>query len=147
MIFNFVDYKAFLRAHLKTKPKGGYGFLSKLALGIHITSAQMSHVMRGGRDLSPEQALKAARQLGLTAPETNYFLEMVNYARAGSKELRDFSEQRLTLLKAEGLQVKNQVPTHQVLSDREKADFYSSWIYSAIRLYCSRVLEFYTLPN
>jgi len=137
MIYEFIDYKAYLRAYIKSKPKSGRGILSKLAASMNITSAQLSHVMKGGRDFSPEQALKAAHFIGLTKTETLFFMELVAFARAGTRDFKEFSKARLEELRAEGLQLKNQVPAHQALNDEERARFYSSWIFSAVRLYCS----------
>ena len=64
-------------------------------------------------------------------------MEMVAFARAGTKELRDFTKLKMETLKVEGLKLKNQVPAHRELTDNEKATFYSSWIFSAVRLLCS----------
>jgi len=137
MIYNFNDYKLFLRSYIEQMPKRGRGVLSRLAAAMDMTSAQMSHVMQGGRDLTLEQALKGASYLGLTTTESDYFIEMVIFARAGTRDLKEFARRRLTVLKGQGLQLKNQVPEHRVLSDAEKAQFYSSWIYSAVRLMSS----------
>ncbi len=136
-IFSFFDYKRFLDASLKAKPRYGRGQLSALAKHMNMTSAQMSHVMRGDRDLTFEQALRATKFLGLNHTESQFFIEMVMFARAATQDLREFSKSRLESLKAEGLKLKNQVPQARELSDSEKARFYSSWIYSAVRLLSS----------
>ncbi len=136
-IFRFNDYKKFLEAYLKGRPKAGRGLLTQLGLSIDMTSAQVSHVMRGDRDLTAEQALGASKFLGLNDLETQYFVELVSLARASSNELKNFIVKRLENLKADGLQLRNQVPSHRELTDEEKARFYSSWIYSAVRLLSS----------
>lgn len=137
MVYSFVNYKHYLQAVMKSRPRHGRGFFAKLAADIGITSAQMSHVMRGQRDLTLEQAIKITRVFALAPIETEYFLEMVAFARAGNQELREFSRKKLNKLKDQGLQLKNQVSEHRELSDSQKAQFYSSWQYSAIRLLCS----------
>lgn len=136
-IFAFFDYKRYLETSLKAKPRSGRGQLSALAKHMDMTSAQMSHVMRGDRDLSFEQALRATKFLGLNQTESQFFIEMVMYARASTNDLREFSKSRLESLKAEGLKLRHQIPQHRELSDSEKARFYSSWIYSAVRLLSS----------
>lgn len=108
-----------------------------MANQMGMTSAQISHVMRGDRDFTMEQAFKCSQVLGLIASEKEYFLEMVALARAGSHELREHSREKLIKLKNLGLQLKNQVPKNRELSDSEKALFYSSWHFSAVRLLCS----------
>ena len=136
-IFRFSDYKRFSESYIKSRPKAGRGLLTQLGKSVSMTSAQVSHVMRGDRELTPEQALGAAKFFGLNESETQYFIELVSLARAQTKELRDFVKRRLEALKAEGLELRNQVPAHRELSDQEKARFYSSWIYSAVRLLSS----------
>lgn len=136
-IFRFSDYKRYLESYLKARPKAGRGLLTLLGQSVEMTSAQVSHVMRGDRDFSPEQALGVAKFLGLSEVETQYFVELVSLARASSRELKDFIRKRLEALKEEGLEIRNQVPIHRELSDEEKARFYSSWIYSCVRLLSS----------
>jgi uncharacterized protein (TIGR02147 family) len=136
-IYRFSNYKRYLEAHFKSRPKAGRGLLKKLGESLSMTSAQVSHVMRGDRELTPEQALGAAKFLGHNEVETQYFVELVSLARTQSHDLKEFIIKRLELLKAEGLEIKNQVPDHRELSDSEKAQFYSSWVYSATRLLSS----------
>lgn len=136
-IFRFFDYKRYLESYLKSSPKAGRGLLTQLGQSLGMTSAQVSHVMRGDRELTPEQALGTAKFLGLREIEMHYFVELVALARASSLELKEFIHKRLAALKAEGSELRNQVPTHRELSDEEKARFYSSWMYSAVRLLSS----------
>ena len=136
-VYRFSDYKVYLEAHFKSRPKAGRGLLTKLGESLSMTSAQVSHVMRGDRELTPEQALGTSKFLGHTETETQYFVELVAHARTDSRDLKSFISQRLEQLKAEGLELRNHVPQHRELLDAEKAQFYSSWIYSATRLLSS----------
>ena len=134
MIYDYKDYRAFIRDSVRARANRGRGYLSKIASYLRITSAQISHIMNGVRELTPEQSLKVAEFFGLNSTETEYFVELVALARAGDKELKDFTKHRLKRLAQAGLQLKHQVPAHRELSDSEKARFYSSWLYSAILL-------------
>ncbi|MES2855272.1 MAG: TIGR02147 family protein, partial [Bdellovibrionota bacterium] len=125
-IYAFSDYKRYLEAYLKRSPKAGRGILTQMATSASLTSAQMSHVMRGGRDFTPEQAFRIVNFLGLNENESSYFMELVRFARAGTSDLRSYSKKRIEELKAEGLKLKNQVPKHRELTEDEKAKFYSS---------------------
>jgi uncharacterized protein (TIGR02147 family) len=136
-VYSFTDYKRSIDAFLAEKPRRGHGLLTQLASSSDMTSAQISQVLRGDREFTLEQALKVARFMGLSELEQQYFFEMVNYARAGTTELRNFAKQRMEAIKAEGLKLKHQVPAHEEMSDESKARFYSSWMYSAIRMFCS----------
>ncbi len=138
MIFNFSNYKDYFRAFLKALPNQGRGYLSQMAKALNITSSQMSHVYKGPRDLTLEQALKLAQFLGLNQLESEFFLELVLLARAGTKDLQNFHEKKLAQLRNQALKIQNQVVNdHRVLDEKQSAIFYSTWLYSAVRMFCS----------
>lgn len=137
MIFQKTDYKSYLRAYLSSLPNKGRGFLTRFAHSIDMTQAQMSHVMSGEKDFTLEQAARAANYLGLSEIEAEYFLEMVILARAGNQELKILSKKKIEKLRAQALRLQNAIVEHKVLSDEEKSIFYSSWFYSAFRMFCS----------
>jgi hypothetical protein len=78
-----------------------------------------------------------AKLLGLSELETEYLLNLVHEERAASFEFKKYCQQKL-----KDLQLKAQKPAerfaHQKqLSEEHKAQFYSHYLYSAIRLFCS----------
>ena len=87
-LFSFSDYKAFIRTWIEQLPKQGRGEFARISrvTGIHKTT--LSQIIKGSKDLSLEQAIKVTRHLGLNRIETEYFILLVDRARAGSEELR-----------------------------------------------------------
>jgi uncharacterized protein (TIGR02147 family) len=136
-IYSFDDYRDYLKARIKKEPNGGWGMSSSLARRIRISPAQMSQVLTGRKNLTPDQSYLASKALGLNEAGTEYFLTLVERERAGSKDLKDYYTERAQKIRVKAQKIKNFVPTHRVLTEEQKSRFYSDWRYSAIRLYCS----------
>lgn len=140
-IFNYLDYRSYLKATLKEKPKKGYGELSKWAQSCGVHPTLMSLILKGERDLSSEQAFALGQHLKLTALELEYFVLLIQYARSGTHEFKDYTHKKIMGLKVEATQVKKRFCHASELSDEAKFIFYSSFLYSALRLYCDTKKE------
>ncbi len=97
----------------------------------------LSQVLAGLRNPSEEQTFELSTYLGHGLLETEYFDLLVRKERAGSENLRGHLEKKLARLKSEALKLAHRVSHDRVLSDEDRAVFYSSWIYSAIHLFSS----------
>lgn len=132
-VFDFDDFLAFLKARLKVSPNQGRGEVSRIARSLKTNSTTVSLILHGKRTISVEQALKLANYLGLTNLEKEYFMCLVQKDRAGTSELRDFYHQQIIQIKEKALRLTNRVANEKVLSPEDKARFYSSWHFTAIR--------------
>jgi len=133
-VFEFRDYKQFLRLYIREKPKKGRGLIKTFAAHLRIDSSQVSKILSGDKDLTEEQGLLMAKFIGLTELETEYFLALIKIERAGTKLLADHYREKRDRLKTESLNLNRRVKSDRILSDFEKSVFYSSHLYSAIRL-------------
>lgn len=136
-IFNYLEYRDWIRKFLKSQPKQGRGQLTRLAETLRCNTTLLSQIMSGSRDFSDEQALETAEFFGLIGIERDYFLLLVQRAKAGSVSLKKYLSERLELIKLQSKELKNRVSDNRVLSEEDKTTFYSQWTYSAIRLFCS----------
>lgn len=136
-IFRSTDYRDYLKQVLLKLPKKGYGELSRMAKAIGIHQTLMSLILSGERDLSLEQGYDLAQYLGLTELETEYFSLLIQYQRAGNKRFKDSIHKKIEKLKNESLLIAKRNDREKTLSDHERTVIYSSWIYSAIRMYTS----------
>jgi hypothetical protein len=75
--------------------------------------------------------------LALGALETDYFILMIQIERAGTSKLKTYYREKLEALKKESLQVAKRIQQDRKMSDLERSIFYSSWLYTAIRLFSS----------
>lgn len=136
-VFEFDDYKKYLKARIRQMPKGGRGELQKISAFLRIHSTRFSHVFHGNEDLTLEQGIGLTRYLGLGELEADYFMVLLQLAKAGSEELRQFFIQKKTHIQDRAAQLVERLPSDRKLSESEKAIFYSNWFYSAVRLACS----------
>ncbi len=136
-IFNFKDYKDFLRDFENSRKSFERGFRSKLAEFIGCQSGYISHVFNGNAHLSLEQGYKTTEFLSLDERERKYFLLMIEIARAGTKELREHFKTELNSLREEYLNIKERVGNARVLTEKEQSTYYSSWHYLAVHVVAS----------
>lgn len=132
-IYVYDDYKAAARDWVSEQPNQGYGVYSRMAKHLGTTSVVISQIFRGSRDLNLEHAVRLASFMHLGAIETDYFLLLVQFARAGSHDLKKVLMRQLDEIRLKGQAVKHRI-NHSQLSDQDKAIFYSSWYYVAIWL-------------
>ena len=153
--FEFDDYRALIRARFQSLPKHGRGELQKMANALKIHSTRISQILRGPTNLTPEQAAAAAVYLQLSELETEFFLALVNRERAGTQQLKRALEAQITKLRAQAKQMVHRLPRDKVIDEKERATFYSTWHYSAVRLLTSipryqtleAIAEYFKLPS
>ncbi|MBY0316972.1 MAG: TIGR02147 family protein [Bdellovibrionales bacterium] len=133
-IFNFTNYKQFVREKVSLMPHRGRGQFRQMALHLGVNSTAISQIFKGSRHLTPEQGLRIAQFLGLSDLETRYFVNMIHKDRAGTHDLRDFYLKEEKKLLAEGKNIKSRIIEHNEISDENKAIFYSNWYYSGLRM-------------
>jgi uncharacterized protein (TIGR02147 family) len=136
-IFEFSKYKQYLGALIQSFPKGGRGQARRLADHLNVSSVVISQILSGPRHFTPEQSLKVAEFFGLDAPSTDYFVLLVQQARAGARDYEKYLDFKLASLRREAFNLKNRVVEHRELTENEKGIFYSNWFYSGIRLLSS----------
>jgi uncharacterized protein (TIGR02147 family) len=133
-VFEFDDYKRFLAHFISQQPRKGRGLVKAIGEYLRVDPSQVSQVLSGSKDFTEEHALLVSKFVGLGELETDYFLALVKIERAGSKILKDHYRQKRDKLKTESLNLSQRVNQDRILSDFEKSVFYSSYLYSAIRL-------------
>ncbi|MFN9066918.1 MAG: DUF4423 domain-containing protein, partial [Bdellovibrionales bacterium] len=69
--------------------------------------------------------------------EKDYFLELLRFERAGTQKLKKYNQNKIKELSSKALNLSQRIETDRKLTERESSIFYSSWLYSAIRLSCS----------
>lgn len=136
-LFLHSSYRDFLSEHIANLPKKGYGEVSKIAKAIGVHQSLVSLILAGDRELSLEQGHDLAVYLGLTDIESEYFSLLIQYARAGNTRYKNFVHTKIEKIKKEATQISKRVAHEKVLTDQQRAINYSSWIYSAVRIFTS----------
>lgn len=133
-VFEFRDYKEFLKSWLKEHPKGGRGQLKKMSDHLAVSTTLISQVINGEKHFSLETGAEVTEYLGLNYKEAEYFLLLIEHQRAGAFKLKKILENRLEREQQAGSQMQNRLKADRQLSEEEKMQFYSSWMYSATRI-------------
>lgn len=138
-IFNYSSYRDYLSSYIKSLPNSGRGEISKIANAIKVQSTVVSMVLSNSRDFSVEQAIDLSAYLQHTEIESEYFLLMVQIARSSHHKLKMHLQKRLKKIHNEATKVENRFEHEMKLSEKDRTVFYSSWIYSGVRLFASLV--------
>jgi uncharacterized protein (TIGR02147 family) len=125
-VFEYLDYREFLRDFYQEKKATEYGFsyraFSRRA-GLRSTN-YLKLVMDGERNLTPEMASQFARGCGLEQQAADYFCELVAFNQTSSAEARNRCYERLS-------RFKQYRTIHRL--DAAQAAYHSSWYIPAIR--------------
>ena len=142
-IFEYKDYKKFVNDLVDSSENGGRGKRKALADAIHCQGAFITHVLSGNYHFSLEQAEACSRFFGLSKDETEFFLTLVNFNRAGTESLRSFY-QRLISERIETYETeRSRLNFKHTVAPEDQIQFYSSWKYAAVHS-MSGIPEFQT---
>ena len=136
-IFDFTDYKKFLTFTEDSRHSIERGFRSKLAQFVECQNGYISHVLNGHAHFSLEQSMRITQFLNLNTFEKKYFLLLVELARAGTRDLKDYFQNEMLVLREQQLNIKSRVGDSRILSDSEQYIYYSSWHYTAVHVIAS----------
>lgn len=131
-LFEFQDYRAFLKAWIEKAKSLRVSNLSQLSqvCGVHPTF--LSHVLSGTKELSLEQASLMSEYFGFTQLEQDYFFSIIQMERAGHFKLKEYFQNKISHIESEKNKLSKRFDKHKQLTTEQKAIFYSSWIYASI---------------
>jgi uncharacterized protein (TIGR02147 family) len=132
-IYEFEDYKKFLRAWIEAEPKAGRGLIRKMADHLRVSSTMMSHILSGDKHFSFEAANELALFIGLEDAESDYFLLLLSYAKAGSFSLQERFKKKIIAEQKKSKEVTKRVKADADLPETAKTIFYSNWLYAGVR--------------
>lgn len=133
MIFKFDSYLAYLSEKVGRQGTRT-GQKSLLAKALNCQQPYITKVLKGEADISLEQAHSAAEFFNMTEAETDYFLVLVNIARAGTRELKDHYLKRAHELREKMVAVEEHLQLKENLSLEQQQVYYSSWHFMAAHM-------------
>jgi uncharacterized protein (TIGR02147 family) len=136
-LFQYSDYRRYLRDWVRQLPKEGRGEFTKIAKRLGVNTTLISQVLSGTRNFNEEQAFELSTHIGHSAIETEYFALLVRMERAGSANLKTHLEKKRAEMAQEARKLTHRVAHERELTEQERALFYSSWVYSGIHLFTS----------
>lgn len=132
-IFDFSDFRDFIKKRFNEMPKKGYGQAHKLSIFLGVHTTLISQVLKNIKTFTLEQASEVCTFFGLSEMESEYFILLVQLDRAGNESLRKILKRQIGTLKKKATQLVNRLQSEKKLSEEKRAIFYSDWTYSAVR--------------
>jgi uncharacterized protein (TIGR02147 family) len=133
-VFDFEDYRAYLQQALPVRGKER-GLRTRLATALGCQNAFVSQVLSGYADFSLEHAYKTSRFLLLEREERDFFLLLVQRARAGSHELREHFSEKMAEIREKRREISQRVKHAPVeWTEADRTLYYSSWHYAAVHI-------------
>ncbi|PIU00465.1 MAG: hypothetical protein COT74_05930 [Bdellovibrionales bacterium CG10_big_fil_rev_8_21_14_0_10_45_34] len=136
-IYEYRDYKSCLVDLLEAGESSGRGKRKQLADFIGCQVSHISNVTSGSGHFNQEQAEAAARFFGLNNYETEFFLLLIQFERAGTAALKSFIERQLDHRQKKFTTLKRRLKIPESLPAEAEALYYSSWHYGAVHILLS----------
>lgn len=133
-IYDYQDYKKYIKDWINLGPNNGRGQRIKLAQAIGCQTPFITHVLTGEYNFGPEQAEACARWIGLSDDDTEFFVLMVLKQRSGSRQAESFFERQLIKRRNEENVLKKRLRIKEGLSPEDQLQYYSQWQYAAIHM-------------
>ncbi len=134
-IFDYNEYRNIIKHLIAIKPRKGRGLIGSIAKYIGAHPTVVSLVLHGDREFSQEQAFGICNYFGFSQMETEYFLLLLQYERAGTTNLKNFYKLKIEEIKKNSLNIAKRMEVERKLTDLERAIFYSKWTYMATWLF------------
>ena len=133
-IFQFDDYRSYLTEYSRALPKSGYGFKSKIAKAAGCKTAYIAQVFGGCANFSAEQAESISAVLNLNEVESDFFLLLVQRARAGTEKLQRRIHRQMEAIRLQQLNMKQRFKAISELPEKDLYDFFGRWYINAIQI-------------
>lgn len=134
IVFEFDDYRTYLKHYMTQLPKRGYGFKSRLAEVLDCNTSYISQLLKGTADLSLEQAANLNPFLKHNEIESEFFLALVGLARAGNENLRIRYRHQITQLRDQQNNLKLRFKEKAPLTESDLTELFSLWYRNAIQI-------------
>lgn len=132
-VFKFSSYQDVIRSYLDEQDKKAQGSRKRFLESIRMSSSLLTQILKEQKQISDEQAYEAALHFGFTEKEVDYFLLLVDHAKAGSVRLQERIRKKLTQLKNESERISSKITQDLVLSEADKVLYYSNWQFTGVR--------------
>ncbi len=136
-IYSFDNYKTYLNSRIDGSENGGRGVKKRLAAKLRCQPAFVSQVLSGNPDFSLEQGILVNDFFNHNANEALCFMTLLQIARAGSVELKEFFTKQLNTIKEKQFSLKDRIGVNNELDELAHATYYSAWYYAATHMLVS----------
>lgn len=146
-LYKHNDIRNYVKELLSKRPRGGRGELQMIAKALGVHSTLISQIMSGLRSFTEDQAHELCQYFELNDVESEYFLLLVQIEKSNTPKYKNFLKNKLALFRQEAEKISKSFTHENELTDAQKSIYFSSWKYSAIRIFCSLDSEGQSLEN
>lgn len=133
-IYDFRDYKGYLKYWIAQKPGKGRGLQTQMAQIMGCQTGYVSQVLNTGANFSLEQVESLNQFMVHTYEEGHFLILLVELARAGTASLKKRFQTEVDKILSQRLILKDRVDIKKSLEPIDQATYYSSWYYAAIHV-------------
>ena len=134
-VFQIKNYREIIQLALKSgnarRPRGSVAVLAK-AMQCHSTL--VAHILNGKSHMTCEQGIRAAGHFDFSEAETDYFLTLILWERAGDKPTKSYFSKKLQALAEARVNLRERWKVDKTFSQEQEEVYYSSWIPMAVHL-------------
>lgn len=128
-IYEFKDYKTYLRQWIERTPNNGRGQRKLMAEAIGCQTPFITHVLSGDYHLSLEQAEACARWLGFNDSEGEFFVLLVMRQRAGTRGLEAMASRQISKRREAETVLKKRLNIRDEMTLEDQLVYYLSLIH------------------
>lgn len=136
-VFDFTDYKPYIHEKISSAPHKGRGLKRKMAQHLGCQTAFVSQVLNQHVHFSLEQSIKLNDFWEHNKEESKFFLLLVQYQRAGSRDLSRFFKEEMEEILERRSNLKERLNIKDSLDETNQHIYYSAWTYAAVHILLS----------
>ncbi len=133
-LYQFNNYKKYFTTWIESQPKKGHGEYRRLALHLNVSTTLISQIFNADKDMSLEMAAEICDYLHLTDDESDYFILLVEHAKAGSHKLKLRLSKQISERQDKAKKLESRMKKETELDESTKTIYYSNWVYTAVRV-------------
>lgn len=134
-LFQTTDYRQIINSAIKQgdrqRARGAVGQFAR-ALQCHPTL--VAHILNGKSQMTCEQGIRAAKYFNFDESETDYFLTLILWERAGDQSTKQFFKNKLDALVEARANLQQRWKISKAINQEQEEIYYASWIPMAVHL-------------
>ena len=133
-LFSYSDYKKFLKDKI-SENRALFGYKTKLAKAANCQKSFLSVVLSSHTHLTIEHAFGLSSFFQFNRAERDFFIHLLQFARAGTIELKKYYSEKMQNQKLEHENFGKRFPHENIVSEGKDAGiYYSNWTFAAIHI-------------
>ncbi|MBL7557214.1 MAG: TIGR02147 family protein [Bdellovibrionaceae bacterium] len=135
-VFLFTDYKQFLKSYIDGR-KNSRGLSKKMADAAQCQPSYLSQALHSKVQLTPDQAMGIAQFIQMDPDEREYFLILVDWARAHRPELKKLLHDKIKGIQNQQSDLSKKLQRPPPKNMEHLVKYYSSWVYAYVHVLTS----------